>query len=133
MNTIEKRPSEKSKIIWAIIGFLLFMGISLWMLTDSTKIKEYGNDSNVIAKPIDQYISKVDGSVFEFEYAVKKMLHDPNSFEHVNTDVKSDPLGSFVELEMTFRSKNKLGALVLGKAKGELDLTNGSVNKITIE
>lgn len=88
-------------------------------------------DSSESTHPVEKWMSVYDGSIFDFEYDVKKMLHDPSSFEHVETGYIDT--GSEVKVRMIFRAKNKLGALVLNEAHGILNTSDGSVSNIRIE
>ncbi|WP_282635818.1 hypothetical protein [Sphingobacterium thalpophilum] len=87
--------------------------------------------SSVNNTDVEAWMSNVDGSIFEFEHAVKKQLHDPSSFEHVETSYNTNH--GEARVRMKFRAKNKLGALVLSQADGILNTSDGSVSNITVK
>ncbi len=62
-----------------------------------------------------------DGSHTKLKQYVKNQMNDPKSFEHVKTEYADK--GDYIYLEMSFRGKNALGALVLNKvvAKATID------------
>lgn len=80
---------------------------------------------------IEKWMSDWDGSIFEFEYAVKKMLHDPSSFEHVETSYNGNH--GEARVRMKFRATNKLGTKVLNQADAILNTNDGTVSNITIK
>lgn len=77
---------------------------------------------------ITRWMSNYDGSIFEFEYDVKKLLDDPESFEHVETSYTKS-----AKVKMKFRAKNRFGAIVLNTAHADLNTIDGTVSNIRIE
>ncbi len=58
---------------------------------------------------------------FELEYYFKKQMHDPSSFEHVNT-IWSVRENNTIVINTDFRGKNKLGVLVKQAYVGTVSL-----------
>ena len=80
------------------------------------------------------HFSKLDGSHKELVRRVKEALHDPRSFEHVDTrytDNTATATTTDLIVWMDYRAKNALGALVLGQVIAVVDRNNGRVLKIT--
>lgn len=63
-------------------------------------------------------VSGWDGSHHGATRAIKSMLHDPSSYEHVDTKVLT--VGNKNVVKVTYRAKNALGAKVLGTATYEV-------------
>lgn len=65
--------------------------------------------------------SPYDGSHRGLEKFIKSNMHDPDSFEHVET--RSSDEGSYILVYMKYRGKNAFGGLVLNEmtAKSDLD------------
>ena len=70
-------------------------------------------------KTIDSQFSSWDGSHIQFAKLVKSNMHDPGSFEHVET--KYWTMSNHIIVNMKFRGKNTYGALVLNYAKAKCD------------
>lgn len=78
-----------------------------------------------------KWMSGVDGSIRDFKEKVKNNLHDPGSFEHVETAGSSKK--NSTRIRMKFRAKNQFGAKVLNTAYADLNVKDGTVKNITIE
>lgn len=61
-----------------------------------------------------------DGSHFQLVQLVKKTMHDPSSFEHVETGFRDDITSIFIE--MKYRGKNGFGALRTETQKARIDM-----------
>jgi hypothetical protein len=103
-------------------------GINKNIITKSNYSNNSKSSSNYLAE---QWMSDYDGSIFEFEYQVKKLLDDPSSFEHVETSYSEQGLET--KVRMKFRAKNKFGAKVLNQADALLNTNDGTVSNITIK
>ena len=77
------------------------------------------------------FVSSWDGSCRPVVKAVKETMHDPNSFEHVKSEVFSvtGEKGMFI-VEMTFRGKNAFNATVTNKVSAKLT-KDGNILKIS--
>lgn len=95
----------------------------MWGCGESSSSTNYDSENEIT-----KWMSKYDGSIFEFEYEVKKLLDDPDSFEHVETAASSS-----AKVKMTFRAKNKFGAKVLNTAYADLNTLDGTVSNLRIE
>lgn len=76
-------------------------------------------------------MSPYDGSIYDLEYAVKKMLRDPDSFEHIETGGSLE--GSTPRARMKFRSKNGFGGYEVAYAIADVDLNDCSVSNVEIK
>lgn len=103
-------------------------GINKKMVTKNNYPSSAKTKSNPL---VENWMSDWDGSIADFKYKVKKQLHNPSSFEHVETSYNDKGLN--VKVRMKFRATNKLGALVLNQADGILNTSDGSVSNITIK
>lgn len=65
-------------------------------------------------------LSSWDGSHKNVVKAVKKVLNDPSSFDHVSTYVAPELDGKH-QFEMSYRAKNSFGALMLSKVVGSFN------------
>ena len=63
-------------------------------------------------------LSEWDGSHHGATRAIKSILHDPSSYEHVETNVF--PVGDKNIVKVKYRAKNVYGATVLGGATYEV-------------
>lgn len=81
-------------------------------------------------KLVEGQFSAWDGSHVKLALAVKKAMHDPDSFEHVETRYLDK--GDYIAVWMKFRGKNGFNATVLGNAYGEFSL-NGTPIKIQVD
>lgn len=94
-------------------------------------LNEFTNDkkklgSYVDLEPFFYDFSAWDGSYRPLESKVKEVLHDPSSFEHLDTlyriNVKDKK--PFAIIKMTYRAKNGFGALRLYEVSSIVDLTS---------
>lgn len=96
----------------------------------STVSNRETNPASVSESDITKWMSSWDGSIFELEYAVKKLLNDPDSFEHVET---SGSTKNGAKVKMVFRAKNKLGNLVTNTAYADLNTEDGTVSNVRVQ
>jgi hypothetical protein len=75
---------------------------------------------------IKRQFSSWDGSHINLEKFVKKNMHDPDSYEHVET--KYSDSGNKLIVELTYRGKNVFGAKVLNSIKAEVSLYGEVIN-----
>lgn len=80
-----------------------------------------------------QAVFEWDGSVFSFVRTVKKQMHDPSSFEHVETRYIDPGTGATFTVNMQYRGKNVLGAKVLNRATGVIDLDGNCISWMPFE
>lgn len=70
------------------------------------------------------------------KHEIKKRLHDPDSiewrYEPLDQIVREEKPGQWM-VQLTFRAKNKLGALVLGKQMCELSYDGKHFNLLRIQ
>lgn len=96
-----------------------------------SKDSGYEYATSVSDDDAEKWMSNWDGSISSFQDVVKKQLHDPSSFEHVETSYNTKH--GEAKVRMKFRAKNKLGAKVLNQADGILNTSDGSVSSVTIQ
>lgn len=113
---LPKTPQEGFRwIIGAVI--IIFIGVIGYSVYSSKPNKD---------EPIavaDMFSPDVSSTMLE--RAIKKTMDDPDSYQHVETTHTVD--ADRIYVKTTFRGKNKLGALVLTKAEGVLDKSDGHV------
>lgn len=80
---------------------------------------------------IDAQFSQWDGSNYDLVKLVKANLNDPKSFEHVQTTWKNYGVGTYIEIQMTYRAKNAFGALVLGSVVAKSDYNTDTMTIIS--
>lgn len=66
-----------------------------------------------------------DGSNWIFVYYLKKQLHDPESFEHIETRYKQ--YSDYVSVQMRFRATNGFGAKRIFMKSGNVSIQNETV------
>ncbi len=73
-------------------------------------------------------MNSLDGSHRKLKRLVKKNLHDPKSFEHIETvfGINNDK----VKVVLKYRGKNGFGALVVGSVTAFVSLDNCEVLEI---
>ncbi|WP_149525673.1 hypothetical protein [Sphingobacterium hotanense] len=86
--------------------------------------------SKIHSEDIEKWMLGLNGLILDFEYSVKEMLDNPDSFEHVETSYNSAK--NQANVKMKFRAKNKFGAVVTNVAFGVLNIDDGSVSNIRI-
>jgi hypothetical protein len=77
---------------------------------------------------IENQFSQTDGRHYELVFFVEDRLNDPESFEHVMTkhEVKDD----HILIQMDYRAKNKLNAMVLEQITAKADKTSGKIIEV---
>lgn len=98
-------------------------------LPDSLQLSE-NNKLRLHREKIASQFSNWNGSHRNLVKYIKQNLHDPSSFKHQET-IHEDK-GDYVLIEMSYRAKNKLGAMVLETVVAKADLEGNilSVNQI---
>lgn len=76
-------------------------------------------------KKIESQFSAWDGSHKKLEMFIKRSMHDPDSYEHVET-VYSDRQSHLI-VKTTFRGKNAFGATVKNWVKAKVDAETGEI------
>jgi hypothetical protein len=123
-----------AKIISAI--FLISVFIILLVLINKgcssnepvVKLSAQQIDSTRKAERISRQFNLWNGSHINTVIAIKEMMNDPNSFEHVNTDVWESGDTGFL-IKMTYRGKNAFGGVITNTIISRVD-TAGKVLKI---
>lgn len=73
-----------------------------------------------------------DGSSPTIVRATKKVMNDPKSFEHVETNYIVQKDGE-VKITMRFRGKNAFGGLVMQTVVGTIDIDTGKLIKFGVQ
>jgi len=89
------------------------------------RIEAY-NDS---LKRIEKYFHWKDGRHIILTEYVKRNLHDPSTFQHVETRYEKLGPGT-LKVWMRYRASNALGALVLNEITAKTDIDSGEVVEI---
>lgn len=76
------------------------------------------------------HVSAWDGSCIPLERAIKKVLNDPSSYDHAETNYYLNDDTTIITVVTSFRAKNGFGALMLNSYTATYDL-NG--NLLTID
>lgn len=74
---------------------------------------------------LQQQFSAWDGSHRELNKAIKAMMHDPDSFDHVETQYWD--MGSHLVVKTTYRGKNAFGAVVVNWIKAKVNPDSGEI------
>jgi len=120
-----KSWSTKKKIIYGCIFWVVL--ISVMVLIIPAKSTAPKSKQEKIEELFDPYF----GYNFDLNYEIKKALHDPDSFEHVKTVYWDE--GEFLTVQVTFRAKNRFGALVKHKVKATMDFDGVILAKALVE
>lgn len=124
--------SEKSSSIRRIIQAISFFGVVLiliaWINIEHAprKIENKPIVELTHQQKIRKGFSGWNGSHRDFVMATKKVMNDPDSFEHVETVYKDNDDGT-LRLMMTFRGKNMFGAKILSETIAVSDIETGKV------
>ncbi len=84
-------------------------------------IEYFDNLMKKRTKLLEKQFSKRDGSHTNLTKLLKNNLHNPDSYEHVETLYKDE--GEYIIVQTRYRAKNVLGGKVLGKVKIKASLT----------
>lgn len=79
-------------------------------------------------KLIEKQFRSWDGSHTLLKKIVKQSMHNPDSFEHVDT--KCYDLGDRIRVKMTFRGTNGFGAVVTQQITAEFDLQGNFIQVV---
>lgn len=74
-----------------------------------------------------------DGSNILVVRIVKNLMHDPSSFEHINTTVYKTEDKAFLDIIMIYRGKNAFGAKVVNTVKARVSLVENKILSIDDE
>lgn len=131
----EKKKKKVGCGIWCLSILLLFFLISL-ILPDRGDIGKEEPSITKIPSPkkeltrtdkIEQQFSAWDGSHYELENYIKAHMHDPDSYEHINT--KYIDTQNYIVIITKFRGKNKFGAKIINEVIAHVDI-NGKIIRI---
>lgn len=107
------------------LGAVVVAGYALKTETPPSKMDTQQLSDFVKAKPKEARetcLTGFDKHVFEFAWAVKDKLKDPDSFDHVQTLVTYPTPAGIQTVRMTYRAKNSFGALVLERAEAQVNI-----------
>ncbi|MGA0556571.1 hypothetical protein ACO2Q8_07970 [Larkinella sp. VNQ87] len=120
----EKRKSVR--VVGALLAFLV-AGI----LMPNSKLPESPNSSSNAPKNrkevVESHFSVFDGSHSGFVDAIKSKMNDPDSFEHVSTNVWD--MKKTIRAKMTYRGKNAFGGVITNRAWADIDPETGALLK----
>jgi hypothetical protein len=118
MNPLQRIP----KVIWIFIicglFFLVFFGPGFVRRPQKSQPIELIPEQQH-QKEIDRQFSW-DGKHFNLILAVKEQMHDPESFEHINTIYVDH--GDYLQVTMQFRGANAFGAKVINTVQARVSL-----------
>lgn len=108
--------------------FLGFTGAVILFISLTAYLSDGPVDKIQGQKPLSSQFNPWDGSHINLTEHIKNSMHDPDSYEHVET--KYWEVGSGVIVVLTeFRGKNSFGAKVKQSIKAEVDL-EGNILKV---
>ncbi|MDI4482807.1 hypothetical protein E6P74_05630 [Moraxella lacunata] len=124
------------QVIGGTIGLLIIVSIAVFLQThvfngnSSNQAPTYRADGTMVGTKADaQYFSQWDGSNRELVEKVKQGMHDPSSFEHVET--RFGDKGKTYRIMMTFRGKNAFNAVVTQSVTATLDKETRTITEMT--
>ena len=85
-------------------------------------VKAKNQRSKSIEDKVRSQFSSWDGSHRLLVKRVKKVMNDPDSFDHDTTRYHMLPAGAGIQVKMTYRGKNAFGALVRESVAAQFDL-----------
>lgn len=127
MGIMKKFGLGTLQVIGGIIGLLILSGIAVYVQThifnsgssDSSTPAYNENGTRAGTKADAQYFNQWNGSNAELVALVKQGMHDPSSFEHVET--RFTDKGDVYRIMMVFRGKNAFNATVTQTVTATLD------------
>ena len=99
---------------------ILFVGYSREVAMDWTA-KRKAKRKELLKKQFHPW----DGSHIKLEKYVKNMMHDEDSYEHIETVYWNK--GDYLIINMRFRGKNVFGAKIKNYVKAKVDVNTGEV------
>jgi hypothetical protein len=90
------------------------------------KLNHYQNKLNRV-RLIENHFSSWNGSHNGLTEYIKKFMHDPSSYKHVETFYND--YGNYLVIKTKFRGKNAFGGIVINSISAKVDL-NGNVIEI---
>lgn len=123
----DKSETKAGKPLWY---YVIAIGFLLWFV--SNLFDKSDNDPVTRSEQVQALFMPYDGYNYELVQRVKQDMNDPDSFEHVETTYHDSGTGD-VQVFMTFRGKNALGALVLNRAVASIDPNTSTITKLVIE
>lgn len=113
MGWFEKLGRKTIQLIGAAIALILLSSAVVIFKTHFSNSNSSNND------PTTQYFNQWNGSNAELVALVKQGMHDPSSFEHVET--RFGDKGDTYRIMMVFRGKNAFNATVTQTVTATLD------------
>lgn len=134
MGLLERVARKTIKLVGLFVAILIVSGlvvvfkVNFGGSSDSNAPVYRADGTKVGTKADAQYFSSWDGSNPELVALVKKGMHDPSSFEHVETRFtdKSDTY----RIMMTFRGKNGFNAVVTQTVTATLDKKTKTISEL---
>ncbi len=106
-----------------IIGIIFLIGYAI----SSIEIEPSKPKTKTRKEKIESLFSLYDGSHRKLEQHIKKIMNDPNSYEHIET--RYSDKGKYILVSTKFRGNNAFGGKVVSQVWGEIDL-KGNLIKI---
>lgn len=121
----QEKETQKQVGIGCVVIFAIFIAMYLICSNSPDSIKKTTKTAEEIRKEeIGKHFSAWDGSHRGLTAYIKKSMHDPSSYKHIET-VYWDK-GDYLVVKTTFRGKNTFGGVVKNWVKAKVDL-NGKV------
>ena len=131
----KKQVSRLTDLLRMVICALAIWGIFAMALLKSTpdplveiKSKPIRIDTQTEAEKIAAQFSTLDGRHFRTARHIKRMLHDPSSFEHLKTSYAV--VGDKLQVFMSYYANNAFGATVLTTHTAMVDIETSDVVSI---
>lgn len=130
-----EQPDLTAQLITAAI-FIFLIGGGYFLLSDSPEDKEAEAQANAAEAAENRRkgfhcLSSWDGSHPEVKRKVQALLHDADSFEHVETRITPVNENGSHTLIMDYRAKNGFGAMRLSSAMATVRQSNCSATLIS--
>ncbi len=133
------RFSQKTKTVWILLALIFILSgiqkISVPSINSSpstptsTINAKTETPEEIRKKQISKGFSLWDGSHRQLEKIIKNAMNDPDSFKHDETTYVDN--GSYLTVKMTYRGKNRFGAMVKNWVVAKTDLDGNIINIIS--
>lgn len=120
---------KTSMMTWLVLIFIIAFGVHSINndgKTNSKPVKQLTEKEKRI-KNIEDQFSIRDGSHIKVESFIKKLMNNPDSYEHVRTKYIDN--GDSLQIITTFRETNAFGGVVKETMRFKVDM-NGNIIKI---
>lgn len=135
MGLLERVARKTIKLVGLFVAILIVSGLVVVFKVNfggssDSNAPVYRADGTMVGTKADaQYFSSWDGSNMELVTKVKKGMHDPSSFEHVET--RFTDKGDTYRIMMTFRGKNGFNATVTQTVTATLDKKTRTITEMS--